>query len=241
MEQTRHAHPHLTRLTTAMLVALCLSFQAAPGIAAPAPGTVPSHGAAAPRAPRPVDRVFDLRSLSAPQRAVVQQVLVSFDFDWRLLSLSDLGDRRKRILVEVADISSWSAVGLAWPGPIGKIQIDDQVHDLGWFQDVFIHEVAHIVDFFYLKPTGLRDDIEALYGIQDWTDLSHSFISAFVRAFSSIDAQQDRLPTSLDTDLRLLMGGKGEPPPKSISLSQEHRAFMSLDRHTTGLATGATS
>lgn len=230
MEQTQRSRPHLSRLVTVVCVVLWLSMQAAPGSAAPAPGAIPNHEAAERLGPRLVDRVFDLRALSAPQRDVVHQVLSSFDFDWRQLSLADLGDRRRRIVVEVADISAWSAAGLAWPAPIGKIQIDDQVFDLEWFQQVFIHELTHIVDFFYLVPNDLHDDVADLYGVGQWSELGHPFIPAFVRAFSSFDPTEDVLPSSLDADLRSLMGGRGEPPAKSVSLSVDHRSLIDVQR-----------
>ena len=169
-----------------------------------------------------VQKVFDLRGLPADKRDIVRQTLQSHDFDWNLL-LPALrsGDHRKRIPITVTDASEWDAVGLAWPAPVGKVEVDDDVLDPLWFRDVVLHEVGHMVDFFYLEPYGLRGNVAEIYGVP-WDDMGHSFNAAFTQAFSTTVAVDGLYPLSDSQilELRSVLGASGAAPAKSDSLSR---------------------
>ena len=175
-------------------------------------------------------QVFDLSSLSKTHRKLVRRTLAEFDFDWTQLSLPEPTEPERRIVIEVADISSWNAVGLAWPAPVGKIQIDDQITDKSWFRDIVLHELGHMVDFFYLEPLGLHDDLTSLLGAASWTELEHPFIPMFIRAFSSFDVNGEELALSRSqaAEVRTLLGGAGAPPTKARSSTGTSRSVSAL-------------
>lgn len=174
-----------------------------------------------------VDRVFDLRFLRAGERDVARFALGCHDFDWTLLRPAmTIDDPRKRIPISVTDASEWGAVGLAWPAPVGKIEIDDDVLDEIWFRDVVLHEVGHMVDFYFLDPQGLRDEVAEIYGAP-WDEVGHSFNAAFTQAFSCFQAVDSAYP--LDeaqiAELRALLGGIGPVPEKMTGVLENVRDF----------------
>jgi hypothetical protein len=168
-----------------------------------------------------IQKVFDLRGLSADKRDIAKHALASHDFDWTLLLPAlRANDHRKRIPITVTDASEWGAVGLAWPAPVGKVEVDDDVLDPLWFRDVVLHEVGHMVDFYYLEPYGLRDDVAEIYGAP-WDEMGHSFNNAFTQAFSSYTVVDSTFPlgdTQID-ELRALMGFEGSAPAKTGTLT----------------------
>ena len=174
-----------------------------------------------------VNRVFDLRFLRAGERDVTRFALGCHDFDWTLLlPAMTMGNPRKRIPISVIDASEWGAVGLAWPAPVGKIEIDDDVRDATWFRDVVLHEVGHVVDFYYLDPQGLRDEVAEIYGAL-WDEVGHSFNAAFTQAFSCFQAVDSAHPLD-DTrvaELRALLGGAGPVPEKMTGTLASVREF----------------
>lgn len=196
----------------------------------------PRSRVAAPVAgPRAVDRVFDLRSLSAGHRDLVRDVLGSFDFDWTGLSPANPAKPRQRVVVEVADVSAWNAVGLAWPAPVSKIQIDDQITDPTWFRDILLHELGHIVDFLYLGPRDLRAELTSLLGAASWDELKHPFIPGFIRAFSSFDTgSNDALAEAEVAEIRELLGGVGDPPTKAVDGAASDLVVRERVRHEGG-------
>lgn len=168
-----------------------------------------------------MSRVFDLRGLSADKRDIAKETLLAHDFDWGLLLPAlKSGDRRKRIPISVTDASEWGAVGLAWPAPVGKIEVDDDILDPHWFRDVVLHEVGHMVDFYYLEPNGLRDDVAEIYG-KPWDEVGHSFNAAFTQAFSTYAAVDSAYPLGEQQilELRELLGFSGVPPLKAGELT----------------------
>ena len=168
-----------------------------------------------------ISRVFDLRGLSADKRDIAKETLLAHDFDWNLLLPAlKSSDKRKRIPISVTDASEWGAVGLAWPAPVGKIEVDDDILDPQWFRDIVLHEVGHMVDFYYLEPNGLRDDVAELYG-KPWDEVGHSFNAAFTQAFSTYAAVDSAYPLGAQQilELRELMGFSGPPPLKTGELT----------------------
>lgn len=209
-----------------------------------AQAAVPAKPPARPSSPPPtkvaaLDQVFDLRALAPKTRDLVRKTLAGYDFDWTLLrpELKKQG-RRARIAIKVTDTSSWGAVGLAWPAPIGAIEIHSGVKDPWWFRGILLHEVAHVVDFYYLEPNGLQDDVAAIYG-KDWDVVWHSFNDAFTQAFSVFPAQDAAHPLDAEQVLRLraLLGGNGgiphkKAPPLSFNdLNTRHYSGPSLPQH----------
>lgn len=174
-----------------------------------------------------VNRVFDLRFLPAGERDVTRSALDCHDFDWTLmLPAMKLDSPRKRIPISVTDASEWGAVGLAWPAPVGKIEIDDDVLDETWFRDVVLHEVGHMVDFYLLDPQGLRDEVADIYGAP-WDEVGHSFSAAFTQAFSCFEAVDSAYPwdDAQVAELRALLGGVGPVPEKMAGPLASVREF----------------
>ncbi len=126
----------------------------------------------------------------------------------------------RRVVVEVADISMHDAGGLAWPPPVGKIQIDDDIRDPGAFQQVLAHELGHMVDFLLLEPAGLRDRVAQIFAA-DWDAVSHRFNDAFTAAFTHVAVIDDDHPVTHEQTvaIRMLLGGSGEPPKKLVRVS----------------------
>ena len=205
-----------------MLLGACLAGPASAGERRPLDrtrGLSPMGAAATPAQSSAADvqQVFDLRGLPANQRDITKQALVSHDFDWTLLLPAlKAGNHRKRIPITVTDASEWGAVGLAWPAPVGKVEVDDDILDPAWFRDVVLHEVGHMVDFYYLEPNGLRDQVAEIYGAP-WDEMGHSFNAAFTQAFSAYAAEDSAYPLDDDQilELRDLMGFSGESPSKT--------------------------
>ena len=108
-----------------------------------------------------------------------------------------------------------NAVGLSWPG--GTVVIDDQVHDHVWFQQIVMHEVGHMVDFFHLSPADLHDEVAEIYGTP-WAVMGHNFNNGFIQAFSSYVAYDASYPLTDPSwlELRMLLGGSSEIPEKLI-------------------------
>ena len=161
-------------------------------------------------------RIFDLSGLDDAHRDLVKESLSGFDYDWtQLRSALRTKTGKSRIPIRVRDISSWNAVGLSWPG--GSIVIDDQVLDDVWFQNIVMHEIGHMVDFFHLAPAKLHDEVSAIYGAP-WEVMGHNFNNGFIQVFSSFggfDASYPMTHSSL-LELRALLGGAGEMPIKTV-------------------------
>ena len=159
--------------------------------------------------------VFDVSKLDTHHQELVAETLSEFDYDWDQLRPGLRAIGRKRITIEIKDITKWRAVGLSWPG--GKLQIDDVVTDDTWFQDILRHEVGHMVDFFHLAPKRLHDEVSALYGAP-WDVMGHNFNNGFVEVFSSTPASDPAYPmtTTELQELRLLLGGTQELPVKAL-------------------------
>ena len=158
--------------------------------------------------------IFDVSKLDAQHQELVAETLGDFDYDWNQLrpGLREIG--KKRITIEIKDITTkWQAVGLSWPG--GKLQIDDVVTDDSWFQGILRHEVGHMVDFFHLGPKQLHDEVSDIYGAP-WSEMGHNFNNGFVEVFSSIPATDSSYPMTAAElqELRLLLGGTPKLPIK---------------------------
>ena len=191
-------------------VAASLISSASPALAG---GTSPSGAPAAPAASTAsLQKIFDVRGLTPGQRDVVLQVLRSHDFDWSQMVLPAEVARR-RIPFSVKDISSWEAAGLAWPGSGARIEIDDEITSSWAFRSVALHEVGHMVDFFFLEPKGLQGEVAAIYG-KPWSEVAHSFEAAFTTAFTPFKIVDPTYPLNdaQIQQLRELLGGKGPAP-----------------------------
>src|SRR5688572_3787582 len=140
---------------------------------------VPAAAPAAAKAPG----IFDLSSLDDTQRGLVIDALSASDYDWTQMKAALKAKTGKtRIPIKVVDIAArWNACGLAWPN--GLIQIDDQVIDPTWFQQVVLHEVGHMIDFFHLTPAKLHGKIAKVYGAP-WTEIGHDFVNVTLQLFS---------------------------------------------------------
>jgi hypothetical protein len=209
-------------LLCTLVVAGLVGVLAIPAGAAPTPVSKARAAVLKPTPVSAIDQVFDLRGLPADKRDITKAAIENHDFDWtKLLPRLRKDGARKRITITVTDTSSWGAVGLAWPAPIGKIEIDDDVRNPFWFRDVVLHELGHMVDFYYLDPNGLQKDVAAIYG-RSWEVAGHPFNAAFTQAFSTYRAVDGDLPLADDkvVELRALLGGQGGLPKKSASLGR---------------------
>jgi hypothetical protein len=182
-------------LLCTLVVAGLVGVLAVPAGARPTPVSKARAAGLKPVPSGATDQVFDLRGLPADKRDITKAAIENHDFDWtKLLPRLRKDGARKRITITVTDTSAWGAVGLAWPAPIGKIEIDDDdVKNPSWFRDVVLHELGHMVDFYYLDPNGLQKDVAALYG-RPWEEAGHPFNAAFTQAFSIYQAQDKELP-----------------------------------------------
>ena len=164
-------------------------------------------------------KVFDLSALDEVHRELVIDALDEFDYDWTQLKPAlNRNPRRTHIKIRIVDIAPrWNAVGLSWPN--GVMDIDDQVTDDAWFQDVVIHELGHMVDYFHLRPAKLRGKVADLYGAP-WTEIWHDFNDGFIQAFSTYGSEHhlfdDELSADDESALRSLLGGEGAVPVKTI-------------------------
>lgn len=169
-----------------------------------------------PAAEKTVRGVFDISSLDADHQLLVEEALACDDFDYSMLRRSlKKKTGRTAIKLEVKDISKWGAVGVAWQ--TGLLQIDDDVKDPRWFQQVVMHEIGHMVDFYYLMPNKLHGPIAKLYGAP-WSTMGHDFNGGFTGAFSCFDAGDANgyLDEAGFQALRALMGGEGLIPAKTM-------------------------
>jgi hypothetical protein len=160
--------------------------------------------------------IFDLSSLDDAHRNLVKDALGAFDYDWsRLRPALRSTTGKMQIPIRIRDISSWNAVGLSWPG--GTIVIDDQVRDDLWFQQIVMHEVGHMVDFFHLSPAGLHDEVAEIYGAP-WGVMGHNFNNGFIQVFSTYEAFDASYPMTQSSlvELRELLGGSDKIPEKVV-------------------------
>ena len=196
-------------------VAASLIASASPAFAGGTPSSA-APTASAPAGPSAstaaIQKIFDVRGLTPGQRDVVLQVLRAHDFDWSQMVLPSEVARR-RIPFSVKDISAWEAAGLAWPGSGARIEIDDEITSSWAFRSVALHEVGHMVDFFFLEPKGLHDEVAAIYG-KPWSEVAHSFEAAFTTAFTPFKIVDPTYPLNDGQiqQLRELLGGKGPAP-----------------------------
>lgn len=119
----------------------------------------------------PVSAGVNLYCLDDPQKQIAQDVLREHSFDWSQLAT--------RVKVQVAEIGAYQAIGLTWPD--GRIQIDDDYLDR--FDEIFRHELGHVVDFFYLTPYK-RAKIEGWVG-HEWREISEDWPDLFTAAFTT--------------------------------------------------------
>ena len=172
-----------------------------------------SATAATQSAPAPF---FNLSTLDQSQRALVQEVLDEFDFNWTSLRHQlRLNTGRRSIPVRVQDVSDWHALALSWPS--GLIQMDDDVVDPELFKDVFRHELGHIVDFYLLEPEHLHREVARIYGAP-WKVMWHDFNDGFIQVASSHSVGDATYALSDEDllELRVLLGLKGPLPTKVI-------------------------
>ena len=180
--------------------------------------TLAGPAAAAPTSPAPkiVEGIFDISRLDEAHQLLVEEALACDDFDWSKLKKSlKAKTGRTAIKVTVRDISKWGAVGLSWE--TGLLDIDDQVLDPHWFQQVFMHEVGHMVDFYYLQPRRLHDEVSRIYGAP-WKTMGHDFNGGFTNAFSCFDAGDANgyLDDTKVLAIRTLLGGHAFVPAKTL-------------------------
>lgn len=176
---------------------------------------VPSAQAATAAAPKDPTRIFDLSALDEAQRGLAQDVLDEFDFDWMQLRPALRWESgRRTIRVHIQDTSDWHALGLTWRSR-GAIELDDGLVDPVWFQRVFRHELGHLVDFYFLTPKRLHDEVAALYGAP-WKDMWHDFNDGFIQAASTFVAGSPAYPLSAQDllEVRSLLGLDGTLPTK---------------------------
>jgi hypothetical protein len=174
-----------------------------------------STASASTTAPKIVDGIFDISALDDEHQALIEEALACDDFDWsKLKTVLKKKTGRSAIKIRVRDISNWGAVGLSWQ--TGLLEIDDQVLDPHWFQQVFMHEVGHMVDFYYLMPNRLHGPIAKIYGAP-WKTMGHDFNGGFTNAFSCVDAGDANgyLDATKIQTLRTLLGGVGAVPVKT--------------------------
>lgn len=178
---------------------------------------IAAPASAAPSAPtKIVDGIFDITSLDAEHQALVEEVLACDDFNWSMLKETlKKKTGRTAIKVRVSDISKWGAVGLSWR--TGLLEIDDQVLDPRWFQQVFMHEIGHMVDFYYLMPNKLHGKVSKIYGAP-WSTMGHDFNGGFTNAFSCVDGGDGngRLDDTKVLEIRALLGGDALVPAKTL-------------------------
>ena len=176
----------------------------------------PAAAATTPSAPKSVEGIFDISRLDEAHQLLVEEALACDDFDWsKLKKTLKAKTGRQSIRVAVRDISKWGAVGLSWQQ--GILEIDDQVLDPRWFQQVFMHEVGHMVDFYYLQPRKLHDEVSKIYGAP-WSTMGHDFNGGFTNAFSCFNAGDANgyLDDSKVDAIRTLLGGTGAAPAKTL-------------------------
>ena len=167
-------------------------------------------------APKVVRGIFDISRLDADDQLLVEEALACDDFDYAQMKPAlKKFTGRSTIRVEVKDIGKYNAVGASWMS--GALQIDDDVLDAHWFQQIFMHEVGHHVNYYFLGPQKLRGKIAKLYGAP-WSTMGHDFNGGFTSAFSCFDAGDVNgyLDETEVQTLRTLMGGEGLVPVKTL-------------------------
>ena len=173
-------------------------------------------GALAATTPAASPSTFNLSSLDDAHRDLVLDALDEFDYDWALMKPALKKKTGKtRISVTIIDIDAkWGALGLAWQD--GRIHIDDSVTDPAFFQEVVLHEIAHMVDYFHLQPAKLRGQVAEIYGAP-WSEIWHDFNKGFVQVFSSYTAEDTTHLSAVEDELalRALLGGLGSIPQKT--------------------------
>ena len=159
--------------------------------------------------------IFDISSLDAAHQALVLDALDEFDYDWSQMAPALKKKTGKtHIPIRIVNIAArWNACGLSWPN--GVLEIDDQVLDPIWFQQVVQHEVGHMVDFFHLRPARLHGKIAKIYGAP-WKVMGHNFNNGFIQVFSTIPAEDASYPMTEAQllQLRTLLGGNSQLPDK---------------------------
>ena len=176
----------------------------------------PAAAATTPPAPKIIEGIFDISALDAAHQLLVEEALACDDFDWSKLKQSlKKKTGRSLIRVSVEDLSEWKAVGLSWRS--GSVQIDQRITDPHWFQQIFMHEVGHMVDFYYLMPNKLHGKVASIYGAP-WSQMGHDFNGGFTNAFSCFDAGDGNgyLDETKVQAIRTLLGGSGLAPTKTL-------------------------
>jgi hypothetical protein len=177
-------------------------------------------------------QMFDLSALDGPQAEMVTQVIAGFDFDWKQLrpALRPATGRTK-VKIRVRDTSKWRALGLTWPDH-GLIELDDDLTDPEMFRHVLRHELGHIVDFYFLRPAGLRKKVAAVYGAP-WKTMWHDFNDGFVQVASTqgVGRSAETLTDEQATRLRSLLLIPGPLPVKSAPASLHHESHVESDIH----------
>ena len=180
--------------------------------------TLAAPAAAATTSPTPkiIEGIFDISRLTVDQQLLVEEALACDDFDWARLKPSlKKKTGRSAIVVENKDLSKWGAVGASWS--TGVLQMEKTITDPHWYQQIFMHEIGHMVDFYYLMPRKLHDEVSEIYGAP-WSVMGHDFNGGFTNAFSCFDAGDANgyLDEIKILQIRTLLGGVASPPAKTL-------------------------
>ena len=180
--------------------------------------TLAGPAAAATTSPTPkmVEGIFDISRLTADQQLLVEEALACDDFNWASLKPAlKKKTGRSAIIVENKDLSQWGAVGASWS--TGVLQMEKTLTDPHWYQQIFMHEVGHMVDFYYLMPRKLHGQVSKIYGAP-WSTMGHDFNGGFTNAFSCFNAGDANgyLDETKVLAIRTLLGGEGVAPTKTM-------------------------
>jgi hypothetical protein len=179
--------------------------------------SIAAPASAAPTAPtKIIEGIFDVSALDEAHQLLVTEALACDDFNWASMKKSlKAKTGRSTIRVEAKDLSKWGAVGASWG--TGILQIEKTVTDPHWFQQIFMHEVGHMVDFYYLMPKRLHDEVSKIYGAP-WSTMGHDFNGGFTSAFSCFDGGDGNgyLDDTKVQAIRTLLGGAGLVPAKTL-------------------------
>lgn len=198
---------------------------------------------------------FDLSALDQSQRSLITEVLERCDFDFRLCLPRLKSEKgRDRIPVTFEDLSSYGArstggeththegtyhiiayreqvLGLAYYS--GKVVIHSSLsHSLT--QEVFMAEVAHMVDFFYMNPEQRKSIFHLFHkgdvtphehgwfeetGNNDyWSWVGEAFMGGFTLAYSDLAVSMTGFTHQLTRGeaqgIRDILGGVLQAPPE---------------------------
>lgn len=178
--------------------------------------------------------MFDLSNLAPEERLITEQAIARTSFHWNLLKPKLQAEKNKAsIPVEWVDLSRYAqslseskskgghnhihenddvghpiefrnrVLGLAWYS--GKISVEKSlVSEPVLAQEVFLSEVAHMVDFFYMSEEQRKQIFLSYHGGDasehghDWFDkgtywewIGESFMNGFVKAYSDVPVAMD--------------------------------------------------